>query len=160
MSKRGQIWYGDFIIGLLVIIIISVAFYYVLYDIGNANSEISELELNVESLSNGYGSWTTWSSGNKDYDGKIGLVKNSKIDVNLLTKFRNLNDYAFTKRMFGLSEYDYSAFIIDKNGVSTILAPFLADETAISNAASAIRLDRLVYYNGEIVRLNIVLFKK
>jgi len=62
--------------------------------------------------------------------------------------------------MFGLSEYDYSAFIIDKNGVSTILAPFLADETAISNAASAIRLDRLVYYNGEIVRLNIVLFKK
>jgi len=51
MSKRGQIWYGDFIIGLLVIIIISVAFYYVLYDIGNANSEISELELNVESLS-------------------------------------------------------------------------------------------------------------
>ena len=84
MSKRGQIWYGDFIIGLLVIIIISVAFYYVLYDIGNANSEISELELNVESLynnlmSDGYGSWTTWSSGNKDYDLSIIIFVSTRL---------------------------------------------------------------------------------
>src|SRR3989344_4103001 len=132
MNKRGQIWYGDFIIGLLVITILTVAFYYVLYDIGNANSEIDNLEVNIESLANnlmsdGYGSWTTAISigglkkeGELMYDGKIGLVKNSRIDGNLIGKFKNLSKqqmftnrvdaYSFTKTMLGLSEYEYSAF--------------------------------------------------
>ena len=162
MNKRGQIWYGDFIIGLLVIIVISVAFYYVLYDIGNANSEIDLMQTNIESLSNnlmsdGYGDWNA-------NQGKIGLVKNSKLDSALLTKFNSLpgsatEKYTKSKYLLGLNEYDYSAFIYHKDGTSEKLAPFLADETVISNAANVIRLDRLVYYNGEIVRLNIVLYK-
>ena len=176
MNKRGQIWYGDFIIGLLVITILTVAFYYVLYDIGNANSEIDNLEVNIESLANnlmsdGYGSWTTATTvSGLDYDGKIGLVNNSKIDSNLINKFKNLNlpqmqnsnikPYSFTKTMLGLSEYDYSAFIIYKNGSKEKLAAFLPAESEIDNAANVIKMDRLVYYNMEIVRLNIIIYKK
>jgi len=165
-TKKGQLWYGDFSIGILIMIIISVVFYMVLFDIGNTNTEINKLQFGVENVANylmseGYGSWVT---GGTNSDGKLGIVKDNKIDENLLYRFRNLN-YDFTKKMFGLTDLDYTVYLKYKDGSEEKLADFLEDDDQI-NAKNIITFDRIVYYNktsdsknGEIVKLRVVVYE-
>jgi hypothetical protein len=173
--KKGQLWYADFAIGMLVIILISVAFYFVLFDIGNINSTVRDLEFAGENVANylmsdGYGDWAEDVVGTS---GKIGIVNNGKIDNELYDKFRNLNSlygnnedtYTFTKEMFGVIYLDYTAHLTFKDGSKMVLADFLPDADTIF-ADNMIVIDRLVYYNvdgdaneGEIVKLSVVVYR-
>ena len=156
--KKGQLWYGDFAIGIFIIILISVIFYFVLFDIGNVNSQVDELELHVENIANylmseGYGNWD-----NKE--GKIGIVINNKIDNDLKNAFYNL-PHSDSKEMFGLITVDYSAFITTKTGVEILNG----EDVNTIIAENLIRIDRLVFYDenedgtGEIVKLSVVVYK-
>jgi len=114
MHKRGQFWYMDFIVGLLIIISVSLIFVAVTKEISinqyNANQLINTgVEISNVFMSNG-DEMDKWAE--TPPRGRIGLVTDYKIDMRKLAKFEELIEssletgYKKSKYLLGIRE-DY-----------------------------------------------------
>lgn len=120
--KRGQFWYTDYLIGLLVFMIIGVLFFRTFVDISSSNAIMEELVETGVTISNslmgeGY-LHDQWINS----QGRIGFVDNAKLNITSYDLFKNLvstgssgEGYATSKYLIG-TKYDYITYFEDVDG--------------------------------------------
>ncbi len=171
--KKGQFWYADFVVGLLVIAFITVLFARAVVDVPEKESGIRLLHqdaITIASLlmSPGVDS-ANWING----QGKIGLVQNGKINylwfndfISLITK-TNPDGYQKARQLFG-TNYDFSVYFQKKD--ASILGNKayggMADVGQLQNleAENIVRVNRVVYFDetgdniGEVYTMHVVVW--
>ena len=171
MKKRGQFWYGDFMIAMLVMIVIGIIFSNTIVDIPQRESNLDNMiddGVNIANslLSEGY-DMPNWRNGN----GRIGINTDSKIDVNKLDTFSSLVDtnrgYLISKFLFG-TDYDYVFYFEDKDGNIVNERSYggvaRSEDLEIVSALNMFRMIRIVFLDnnqdgkGELVKMHIVLW--
>tara|TARA_Y100000034_G_scaffold88501_1_gene106239 strand:+ start:550 stop:1038 length:489 start_codon:yes stop_codon:yes gene_type:complete len=90
--KRGQFWYGDFLVAVLILMIIGFLFVNSIRDITTRNEIIKELILDASDISStlmseGYGSQNNWLNN----EGTVGFVKDYRFNTTRLEHFATFN---------------------------------------------------------------------
>ncbi len=171
MKKRGQFWYGDFMIAMLVIIVIGIIFANSIVDIPERESDLDNMlddGFNIANslLSEGY-DIANWRNGN----GRIGITTDNKIDVDKLDEFSSLVEtnrgYLISKFLFG-TNYDYAFYFEDKDGNvingRTYGGVALKDDLDIVEAENMFRMVRIVFLDnnkdgkGELVKMHLAVW--
>ena len=163
MKKRGQFWYGDFMIAMLVIIVIGIIFANTIVDIPQRESNLDNMiddGVNIANslLSEGY-DMPNWRNGN----GRIGINTDSKIDVNKLDTFSSLVDtnrgYLISKFLFG-TDYDYVFYFEDKDGNIVNERSYggvaRSEDLEIVSALNMFRMIRIVFLDNILILLFIL----
>src|SRR3989344_32498 len=179
--KKAQFWYADFLLGLLVLFIITFIFNRVIIDLNLREDKIQELvndgnAISSSLMSPGYLGYTQWSASNPN--GRIGLVENGKVINGKLNNFKQLlltagipSGYNKSRILLG-TKNDYLMYFEDKNAnIITDIAGnkvygALSDASKINQigAENIVRFTRFVYYDnnndgkGELVKMNILVW--
>ena len=163
MEKRGQFWFSDFMIGIIIMITITILFFSTIVGLYESNDKIDELINNGVVISDYFMSsgylHDQWSSG----QGRIGFVDNGRVNEENLSIFVILvsteDGYSDSKYLLGTS-YDYVFYFEDRNG-NVANDEFIGNNSInsledISNIKTdyMIKLVRFVYYYDEIIEIN------
>jgi len=163
MKKRGQFWYSDFMIGIIIMMTIGLLFFSTIFKLYESNDKIGELIsdgvlISDYFMSSGYDS-ENWGSGN----GRIGFVDNGKVNEN----FENfqLLDYDTSKFLLGI-HYDYVVYFEDSLGNFLDLGEddFIGyeiggiEQIELIDTDHMVKLARFVYYGGDIQKMVVVLW--
>ncbi|MBU1203932.1 MAG: hypothetical protein KKG60_02595 [Nanoarchaeota archaeon] len=185
MHKRGQFWYMDFIVGLMIITLVSIMFIMVAKEISIKQYSTNQLVNTAVSISGSFmskgqctpnqenpGSHSCSNWINKK--GRIGLLTDNKIDNDKLRELKKLLEirYKTSKYLLGIGE-EYALVIeyFDQQGnlIRDIYGnPDLDDEQFDVMEKENIRIVRYAYYNpeqegmtnGQIARLVTVVWRE
>ena len=155
IGRRAQVWYTDFIIGVLIFSIVIIAyFYYVEHTEYSDETLVSSLIAEAKGISNSLitqGYPVNWTAANVT---TVGLTDGS-YRINM-TKLNNFNSWGYEERRGYLhTTKDYYFFFEYLNG--TRFNELCADPGAGCQEWNAsyylVQNTRLLIYNGEIVRL-------
>ena len=172
--KRGQFWYGDFLVAVLILMIIGMLFVTSIRDITSRNEVLKELILEASDISStlmseGYGTMADWNN----LIGTVGLVTNYKLDKNKFYNFLNL-DYNKQKVMLGTLNNVF-IYLADRNGD---IVPYHDNSDKISEALgypinsvsdikskNLVHIKRFIFYDedgdgkGDIYTLGVVVWQ-
>ena len=157
--KKGQFWYADFVIGILVIAFITVLFAKSVVDVPERGSKLNLLSQDATTIGNllmspGIDS-KKWVNG----DGKIGIVENGKVNHVLLDDFTKLVEtggekqegYQKARQLLGTS-YDFSVYFQKKDGIILNNKAYggIDDIGQLQDLAAEniVRLNRVAYFDG------------
>ena len=174
IKKKGQFWYGDFIIGILIIVFIGILFAKSIIDIPQRESDLQLISQNAVTIANLLMSPGVNSVNWKNSEGKIGIVEKGKVNFVWLSEFLNLvestqayDGYQTAKLLFGTS-YDFSVYFERKNGEVYNNKAYggIDDLNQLQNlsAENIVRLSRVVYFDGtgdqigEVMKMNLVVW--
>lgn len=156
MFKNAQVSYADFLIGLLILIIITFIFIQTVVDLNKGEEDFKTLINDGASISNSLMSRGYCPSGNclNDWnsnppEGRLGFVYNSKIILNNFNDFIQLvsteQGYIKSKIMFGVNS-DYVLYFEYGN---QIISPTYGrvNDLALLNTKNSIKITRIIYYN-------------
>jgi hypothetical protein len=162
MFRKSQASYSDFLIGFLVLILITFIFTRTIIDLNSKDDKIQELindgnEISNSFMNQGYKE-DEWTNPN----GRIGFVNDGKIIKNNFDKLRDLN-YDKTKILLG-AKSDYVVYFEYDNkklsyGNKEVYGKF--DNTNKIKSENIIKITRLVYsplHENKIVKMNILIF--
>ncbi|MFH1209811.1 MAG: hypothetical protein V1663_03410 [archaeon] len=182
-KKRGQFWYSDYLIGIMVFMVIGFLFFRTFVDVSTSNSLMENLIDDGISISNSF-----MSSGYlPDYwddavpDGRIGFVDNGKLNIDFYQNFTNLivqGDYEKSKYLIG-TRYDYIVYFedengnpIENNGILMVLGKYSSlTELNNANADAIVKIIRFVWVDeyetpianpndkGRILRMVVIVWK-
>ena len=169
MKKRGQFWYSDFMIGIIIMMTIGLLFFSTIFKLYESNDKIGELIsdgvlISDYFMSSGYDSGN-WASG----DGRIGFVNNGKINDGVGSNFEyftNLN-YDVSRSLLGI-HYNYVVYFEDDEGNILDLSieeDFIGydisniGEIEEMNTDYMVKLVRFVYFQEDIVKMVVVLWE-
>ncbi|MBU2633842.1 MAG: hypothetical protein KJ674_01205 [Nanoarchaeota archaeon] len=172
MKKRGQFWYTDYLIGLLVFMIIGFLFVRTVVDISSNNALLEDLVEEGITISNSLTSegylHDEW--GDDPPKGRIGFVNGGKVNDTSYVLFTSLvsdpDDYEISKYLMGI-KYDYVTYFEDSEGVlipGSIIGKYSVLES-IDEADAVVKFVRFVWYDddndgkGRIVRLVVEVWK-
>ena len=170
MEKRGQFWYTDYLIGLLVFMVIGFLFFRTVVDISSNNAVMDDLVETGITISNvlmseGY-LYNQWGDG----EGRIGFVNNGKVNLSSYNNFTTLvstpDNYETSKYLIG-TKYDYVTYFEYENGtiIQNTVAGKYNDLNLITNAEAIIKFVRFVWYDqdgdnkGKVVKLVVEVWK-
>ena len=169
MFKRAQVWYTDFLIGLLILIVITFIFTRTILDLNSREDRFQELINDGSSIANSFMSPAYNSNGwiNNPPSGRLGFVRDGKIVKNDFDAFLNLlnnNNYEKTKTLLGTRNDYVLYFEFDNNKLSyggrTIYGKY--DDLTKIKADNLIKINRVLYYdldnNRKIVNMVILVF--
>jgi len=169
MFKRAQVWYTDFLIGLLILIVITFIFTRTILDLNSREDRFQELINDGSSIANSFMSQgynkETWV--NDPPAGRLGFVKDGRMikgDFDAFLSLLNNNSYEKTRILLGTRNdyilyFEYNGNKISYGGRNVYgkyndVSQVIADNT--------IKLTRIVYYNldnsGRIVDMVIIIF--
>jgi len=156
MKRRGQLWYVDFIIGVLVIAFIGVLFAKTIIDVPQRETDLQVLGSDALTISNLLMSPALQSSQWVNGQGKIGLVDDGKINRawlnNFLTLVESENGYDTSRQLFG-TNFDYGLYFERKDG--TVLNNKVyggvdsLDQLSNLKAENLLALNRVVYVDDD-----------
>ena len=171
MKKRGQFWYGDFMIAMLVMIVLGIIFANSIVEIPQRESDLEKISddgftIANSLLSEGY-DMPNWKNSN----GRIGFMTNGKVDVDKLNEFASLvgtsRGYLVSQFLFGTS-YQYAFYFEDSKGNVINQRAYggvaKKDELDNVNAENIFRIVRVVYLDnnkdgkGELVKMHLVVW--
>lgn len=170
--RKAQFWYADFVIGVLVIGFIAVLFAITIVDVPEKTGQINILSGDAAMISNLLMSPGIDNSQWVNGQGKIGLVKDGKVNNIWLNDFLKLveqtnpsNGYQIAKSMLG-TEHDFAIYFQDKNGnVFNSKAYGGIDDLGQLgnlNAENIVRINRIVYFDdnndgyGQVVNMVVI----
>ena len=173
MLKRGQFWYGDFMVAMLVVIVLGIIFANSIVDIPQRESNLDKISddgftIANSLLSEGY-DMPNWKNSN----GRIGIVTNGKIDADKLNEFVSLTGtsrgYLISQFLFG-TNYQYAFYFEDNEGAIVNQRAYggvaKKEDLDIIDSENIFRIVRVVYLDnnkdgkGEIVRMHLVVWDK
>jgi len=157
--KKGQFWYSDFMIGIIIMITIGLLFFSTIARLYESNDKIGDLIsdgslISDYFMSTGYMA-SQWSLG----EGRIGFVNNGIVNENL-DEFQSL-EYNLSKTLFGIN-YDYLVYFENsEEDTETIKGPPGITPENVNDADTdyMIKLIRFVYYNGDIQKMAVVIWE-
>ena len=167
--KKGQFWYGDFLVAVLILMIIGFLFVASIRDISSRNEVLKDLIIDASEISS-----TLMSEGTGDQDdwnnliGTVGLITDYKLDRTKFTNFLGLRNYDTQKSMLGTFNnvwvylLDRDGNIIDHNGDKIQEGLGLEEEiekVQDINANNLVHIKRFVFYNGDIHTLGVVVWR-
>ena len=170
--KKAQVSYADFLIGLLILIVITFIFTITIIDLNSREDKIQELINDGSSISNSFMS----PAYNKDKwnqnppKGRLGFVKDGKLIKEDFDTFLNLlnsqEGYKKSKILLGAKK-DYVLYFEygnDKIRYNNIEVFGKYDDVKKINADNLLRINRIVYYDldgggkGNIVKMVVLVF--
>lgn len=175
--KKGQFWYSDFLIGLFILIIISAIFVITIVDINSREDTLQSLIDDGVTISNSLMSEGYLKDEWVNNKGRIGFVKNGKVDNNNLASFDTISSYSISPDNYKISKYllgtinDYAVYFEDKDGdvvkdkvYGKVNTKEALDDLGVENL---VRFTRFVYYDyddtsegiGEIVKMILVVWE-
>jgi len=171
--RRGQFWYGDFLVAVLILMIIGMLFVTSIRDITSRNEVLKELILEASDISSGlmtegYGTQENWNNG----IGTIGLITGYKLDYNKLINFLELRDYNQQRVMLGtlnnvwiyLQRRDGTIADSNKDKINDALG-YTINSVSDINAKNLVHIKRFVFYDededgkGDIYTLGVVVWQ-
>lgn len=116
ISKKSQIWFTDFVIGMLIFSFMLVTYYIYMANLPVGNKDNIDLYIeNSKTLSSALLSSGSPYDWNNETVEVIGIAnKNYEVNVTKLIEFSNIN-YNQTKRYLG-TNYDYVMFFLNESG--------------------------------------------
>jgi hypothetical protein len=174
MLKRGQFWYIDFIIGILVIAFIGILFARSIIDIPQKEGDLQLLTNDAINIGNLLMSPSINNGGWINGQGKIGLVEDGKVNLVWLDDFLRLVEtgdsfqgYSTAKYLLGV-DFDFAVYFERKNGQIYNNKAYggVDDIQQLLNleAENIVKLIRVVYFDdnndgeGELLKMNIVVW--
>lgn len=155
-NKRGQFWYADFMVAVLIMMVIGLLFVATIRDLTSRNEIIKELVLDASDistvlLSEGSGDRFDWGLGK----GTVGLLTDYKFDINKMDNLNTLN-YNQQKIMFGTFNNIW-IYLSDKQGnikesnnlnIQRELNFFINDISDLGeHADNIVHIKRFVFYD-------------
>ena len=170
--KKGQAFYADFLIGLLILIFITFVFTRTIIDLNSREDKLQGLINDGVSISNSiisgaYGSYGGWSS--YPPKGRLGFIREGKIIKKDFDNFLNLinqgeEGYKKTKILLGAKNdymlyFEYEGNKLSYGGRNVYGKHDKIEEIKADNI---IKIKRIAYYNldnsGKIVNMIILVF--
>jgi hypothetical protein len=152
-TKKGQVWYIDFMVGLMVFVVVVVIYFEYVDNLSSKEENImDDLIINSKAITNSLvaeGYPKDWNTSNVV---KIGLTEgNQRINTTKLNQFISM-DYIETKSKLRTS-YNYYMFLEYKNGSKIKLNG--SDEYGYKslNPSKLVQTTRLLIYNSTIIRM-------
>ncbi|MBI2651613.1 hypothetical protein HYX01_04025 [Candidatus Woesearchaeota archaeon] len=147
IKKRAQVWFTDFIIGMLIFSFMLISYYTYTTNISKQDSLLlEELISDAESISSSLllaGFPVDWSN---ETVMSIGITNNNyKINATKLSDFAAL-PYNRTKKLFG-AIYDYTIFFTDESGASINVEGFCGIGSSKANISYDV--NSAYYYDDE-----------
>ena len=145
--RRGQFWYGDFLVAVVILMIIGVLFVTSIRDLTTRNEIIKELILDASDISStvmseGYGTKEDW----ENFIGTIGFVKDYRFNTTKFgTDFRGIS-YQNQKAMLGTFN---NVWIYLQNRDGLIIQSSSNDYTKLDDieADNIVSIKRFVFCN-------------
>lgn len=170
-NKKGQFWYGDFLIGLFILMVISVVFVVTITDINAREDVLQSLIDDGTTISNslmsqGYLTAEEW----KLEEGRIGFVEDGKVNNEKLAYFATIAtfDYRTSQYLLG-TRNNYAVYFEDKDGqiIDDAMYGRVNSLQELNNLGveNLVRFTRFVYYDndndgdGEIVKLILLIWE-
>ncbi len=170
--KRGQAFYADFLIGLLILIFITFVFTRTIIDLNSREDKLQGLINDGVSISNSimsgaYGVYNTWDS--YPPKGRLGFIREGKIIKEDFDNFLDLikqgeEGYKKTKILLGTKNDYVLYFEYNNNKISYGGRDVYGKHDKIEDikADNIIKIKRIAYYNldnnGKIVNMVILVF--
>ena len=174
MFKKSQAFYLDFLIGLLILIVITFIFTRAILDINTREDRFQELLNDGITIANSfmsegycasYGCDTAWSLNPPV--GRLGFIRDGKIlgdKFNAFAGLLNNGNYEKTKTLLGTKNDYVLYFEFNDNkltyGGRNVYGKYT--DTNSIDADNVIKLTRIVYYNldgsGKIVNMVVIVF--
>jgi len=149
--KRGQFWYADFMIAVVILMVIGLLFATSIIDITSRNEVIKELileasDISTSLMSEGYGTQEDWKNG----IGTVGFVTNYHFDRDKFYNFLGL-DYDIQKFMLGTIKNVW-IYLADKDGIIIESNKAKAGVTSLNeiDADNLVHIKRFVFCNEDI----------
>ena len=122
LKKRGQFWYADFVMGVLVIAFIAVLFAKAVVDVPERESSLNVITQDAVTVANLLMSPGVDSANWKNGKGKIGLVQRGKVNYQWYNDFTSLVEsgsdqqgYQMARQLLG-TKYDFAVYFQKKDG--------------------------------------------
>lgn len=167
MDKKAQVTYMDFLIGLLVLIVITFIFVRTIVDLNFREDKFQGLindgvEISNSLMSSGYCPSKNCLTDWKNINGRIGIVKDGKIMEKNFADFLTLldKDYEKSKTLFG-TKSDYVFYLAFNNAPITGIYGKYENLNDVKGVGNRIEINRFVYYgsgneDGKIVKMVII----
>lgn len=152
-SRKSQVWYTDFMIGLLIFVIVIFIYYEYAHSLEQNPADTTlDFIMEAKSISSSLvtqGSPSDWNKSNVEI---IGLTDgNQRLVQEKLDMFANMS-YAETRQKFR-TPYEYYFYLEDVNGS---VIPINGEEGIGSNATNAknlLSITRVVIYNSKLINM-------
>lgn len=177
MFKKAQVTYADFLIGLLILILITFIFTQTIINLNSREDKFQELSNDGFAISNSFMSQGYCPTNNclNDWNnekGRVGFVKDNRLILNNFDKFTTLlngaDGYKKSKILLG-TQNDYIFYFEYNNNVISNIYGKTNNLNGI-NTQNLIRITRILYYNlddsgkvsekGRIVKMIILILGK
>jgi hypothetical protein len=163
--KKGQFWYGDFLVAVLILMIIGMLFVTSIRDITSRNEIIKELIIEASDVSSLLMSKGYNIDGWSDYKGTLGFMSDNIFDFDKFYSFLVL-DYGTQKVMLG-TRYNAWIYLEDRNGEikesnnDAILNSLGLIINSVSDISSnnLVHIKRFVFYENDIHVLGVVVWQ-
>lgn len=172
---KAQIWYTDFTVATLIIIIAILIYYgYVVNIAPQSKGSLNELLTDIDTISSSLISIGIPENWNKDTVQRIGLTNNARsIQQNKLEEFQDIK-YNQSRKLFS-TRFDYVVFFERKNGTiididneCAIGKPELISEEdgvcqkpniTLANPKKLVKATRFALYSNDIIRIVVYVFE-
>ena len=152
-SKKGQVWYTDFMLGILIFVVVIFIYYEYAHSVTqDPGSIISELVMDAKTISSSLvtkGSPENWNKTNVEIigltDGEQRLVQ-EKLDM-----FANMTyGYAKTKLR---TPYDFYFYIEDLNGTKISVGGKEGVGKNITDSDNIVSMTRVAIYDSRLINM-------
>ncbi len=153
MKRRSQIWYTDFIIGLMIFVIVVMIYYGYAYGVNSSPGEkTDDLIMEAKSISSSLisrGSPSDWNQSNIEV---IGITDgNQRIVQEKLDAFADMS-YEDTREIFR-TPYDYYFYLRDVNGSMVDINGAEGIGLKGNNSDHLVSITRIVIYDSRLVNM-------
>ena len=155
--KRGQFWYGDFLVAVLILMIIGFLFVASIRDLTSRNEVLKDLILDASEISStlmseGTGTLENWQEG----IGTLGLINNYKFSGSKWNDFDTLN-YNQQKYMLGTLNNVW-VYLKDRE---RIILDSSEEITSVQDieANNLVHIKRFIFYGDDIHTLGVVVWR-
>lgn len=152
-SKKSQVWYTDFMVGVLIFFIVIIIYYDFAYGFNQDSGEItSDLMMDAKAISSSLitkGSPENWNESNVK---TIGITDGKqRIVYEKLSRFGNLS-YGFSKTKLR-TPYDYYFYLEYPNGTRISFDGKESVGSGLNKSKNVVSIDRIVIYDSKLARM-------
>ncbi|MBW2965906.1 hypothetical protein KY342_02250 [Candidatus Woesearchaeota archaeon] len=152
-TKKAQVWYTDFMIGVLIFVIVIFIYYEYAHSLEQNPTEItSDLMMEAKSISSSLitkGSPVDWNQSNVKI---IGLTDgNQRLVQEKLDMFNNMT-YQETRTKFG-TPYDYYFYLEEINGNRILIDSGQGIGLEPTDHVNLVSITRVVIYNSRLISM-------
>ena len=156
--RKGQIWYSDFIVSILIFMIALVIYFEYVNNLSKEEeSDLEEMLISAKAVSNNLmsgGYPDDWNQSNFEI---IGIVDNKRINESKIERFYNIS-HDSAKLKFGISE-NYYFYLQDKEGNRISIAGKDYTGKDPSNSIKLVKVDRITIYNSSLVKMVVQIWR-